>query len=152
MTTTLAKLEHGITSGALATLPMTAVMFAAQKLGLIGKLPPAKITDNLLARGGVPATRTERRALTTVAHLGFGAGCGALYSLLRPGRPSPARAALEGVGFATAVWGASYAGWIPALGIMPRPDDDRKDRQITMVVAHWVFGAVLGAVVAARRH
>lgn len=151
MTRTLAKLEHGITSGALATLPMTAVMFAAQKLGLLGKMPPAKITDDMLARGGVPATRTERRALTTLMHLGFGAGCGALYSLLRPGRPSPGRAAVEGAAFATAVWGASYAGWIPALGILPPPGDDRKDRQVTMVVAHWVFGAVLGFVVAARR-
>lgn len=151
MTTTLAKLEHGITSGVLATVPMTAVMFASQQLGLLGKMPPAKITDNLLARGGVPATRTERKALTTLVHLGFGAGCGALYSLLRPGRPSPARAAAEGVVFATAVWGASYAGWVPALGIMPPPADDRKDRQITMVVAHWIFGAVLGIVVAARR-
>jgi hypothetical protein len=151
MTTPLAKLEHGITSGALATLPMTAVMLAAQKLGLLGTLPPAKITDDLLARGGVPATRPQRKALTTLAHVAFGAGCGALYSVLRPGQPSPARAAAEGVVFATAVWGASYAGWIPALGILPPPDDDRTDRQITMVVAHWIFGAVLGIVVAARR-
>lgn len=151
MTTPLARLEHGITSGALATVPMTAVMFVAQKLGLLGKMPPAKITDDMLARGGVPATRTERKALTTLMHLGFGAGCGALYSLLRPGRPSPARAAIEGIVFATGVWGASYAGWVPALGIMPPPADDRKDRQITMVVAHWIFGTVLGVVVAARR-
>jgi hypothetical protein len=34
---------------------------------------------------------------------------------------------------------------------MPPPDDDRKDRQVTMVIAHWIFGAVLGAVVATRR-
>lgn len=151
MTTKIAKLEHGLTSGALATVPMTAVMFAAQKLGLLGKMPPAKITDDMLARGGVAATKSERNALTTLAHLGFGAGCGALYSLLRPGRPSLGRAAIEGAAFATAVWGASYAGWIPALRIMPPPADDRKDRQATMVIAHWVFGAVLGIVVAARR-
>jgi hypothetical protein len=151
MTTLIAKLEHGVTAGALATLPMTAMMFAAQKLGLLGKMPPAKITEDMLARGGVPATKTERRALTTLMHVGFGAGCGALYSLLRPGRPSMARAAVEGAVFATGVWGASYAGWIPALGILPPPHDDRKDRQVTMVVAHWIFGAVLGIVVAARR-
>ena len=151
MTTTLAKLEHGLTSGALATLPMTALMFAAQKLGWLGKLPPAEITDDLLARSGMSANKTERTALTTALHVGFGAGCGALYSLLRPGRPSLARAAAEGAAFATGVWGASYAGWIPALGILPAPADDRKDRQVTMVVAHWIFGAVLGIVVAARR-
>jgi hypothetical protein len=49
------------------------------------------------------------------------------------------------------VWGASYAGSIPAVGILPPPDDDRTDRQRTMVIAHWIFGAVVGIVVAARR-
>ncbi|MBA3458128.1 MAG: hypothetical protein H0T42_33920 [Deltaproteobacteria bacterium] len=151
MTTSLAKLEHGLTSGALATIPMTAVMLAAQKLGLLGKLPPAKITDDMLARSGQPATRRQRKVLATIAHIGFGAASGALYSLLRPGRPSIGRGAIEGAAFATAVWGASYAGWIPALGILPPPDDDRKDRQITMVVAHWIFGVAVGIVVAARR-
>lgn len=151
MTTSIAKLEHGLTSGALATIPMTAVMFAAQKLGLLGKMPPAKITDDVLAKVDVPASRRQRRVLTTIAHVGFGAASGALYSLLRPGRPSMRRAAIEGAAFGTAVWGASYAGWIPALGILPPPDDDRKDRQITMVVAHWIFGVVVGIVVAARR-
>lgn len=151
MTTALEKLEQGITSGVLATVPMTAVMLAAQKLGLLGKAPPAKITDHALASAGIPATRNQRRILTAIAHAGFGAGCGALYSLLRPGRPSLGRGAIEGAAFGSAVWAASYAGWIPAVGILPPPDDDRRDRQVTMVIAHWIFGAVVGIVVAARR-
>jgi len=151
MTTAIAKLEQGFTGGLLATVPMTAAMLVAQKLGLLGKAPPAKITDDALDAIGVHATRKQRHLLTAVAHLGFGAASGALYSVLRPGRPSIRRAALEGTAFGTAVWAASYAGWVPALGILPSPDDDRKDRQATMVIAHWIFGAVLGAVVAARR-
>lgn len=151
MTSAIARLEHGFTGGLLATLPMTAAMIVAQKLGLLGKAPPSKITDAALDAAGVPATANQRRALTAIAHLGFGAASGALYSSLRPGRPSLRRAALEGAVFGTAVWAASYAGWVPALGILPPPNDDRKDRQATMVIAHWIFGAVLGAFVAARR-
>ena len=151
MTSVLHKLEQGIVAGVIGTVPMTAAMFTAQKLGLLGKMPPAKITDELLAQADIPASRPQRRVLTTLAHLGFGAGCGAAYALLRPGRPSLRRAATEGVVFATGVWAASYAGWIPALGIMPPPEDDRPDRQISMVIAHWIFGAVTGVVVAARR-
>lgn len=151
MNTVIRKLEQGISGGALATMPMTAVMIAAQHLGLLGKAPPAKITDAMLDKANVSAPPSERRLLTAMSHFGFGAAAGALYSLLRPGRPSLGRAAIEGVAFGTLVWGASYAGWVPALGIMPTPKDDRKDRQATMVVAHWVFGAALAMFVAARR-
>ncbi|MDQ3367397.1 MAG: DUF1440 domain-containing protein [Myxococcota bacterium] len=149
--TVMQKLEQGVAAGTLATIPMTVVMVAAQHLGLLGKAPPAKITDAILDKANVSAPPSERRLLTSLAHFGFGAASGALYSLLRPGRPSYGRAAVEGMAFGTAVWGASYAGWLPALGIMPPPTADRKDRQLTMVIAHWVFGAAVGLLVAARR-
>lgn len=151
MTSFLAKLEQGASAGALATLPMTAVMIGAQKLGLLGTAPPAKITDDLLDAANVDASRTGRSLWTSIAHFGFGAGVGALFSMLRPGRPTLARAALEGCGFATLVWAASYAGWVPALGILPPPQRDRPGRPSSMIAAHLVFGSVLGLVVAARR-
>jgi hypothetical protein len=141
----------GAGAGALATLPMSAVMLVAQRLGLLGKAPPAKITDAALGAVRVIASRRERKALTGLAHLGFGAGVGALFSLVRPAQPTPARAAVEGAAFATAVWGLSYAGWVPALGIMPPPSRDRPGRPATMLVAHWVFGAVLGVAIARWR-
>ena len=151
MTTLLRKLEQGATAGALATVPMTAVMLGAQRLGLLGQAPPAKITNAALAKVGAQPTGDERTALTALAHFGFGAAAGALFSLARPGRPSLARAALEGAAFGTAVWATSYIGVIPRLGIMPEPQHDRPGRPSTMVLAHWVFGASLGLVVAARR-
>jgi hypothetical protein len=151
MTTVISKIEQGVSAGALATMPMTAVMIAAQHLGLLGKAPPAKITDEMLGRANVSARPSERRLLTAVSHFGFGAAAGALYSLLRPGRPSLARGAIEGMAFGTLVWGVSYAGWVPALSILPPPHRDRKDRQATMLFAHWVFGAAVGLFVAARR-
>lgn len=141
----------GAGAGAAATLPMSAVMLLFQRLGWMGQQPPARIVDAALDEAEVPATRRERTVLSVIAHLAFGAGAGALFGLVRGGRPGLGRAALEGAGFGTAVWAASYAGWVPALGIMPPPSKDRPGRPTAMVVAHWVYGATLGAAVARAR-
>lgn len=138
-------------AGALATIPMTAVMVAAQRLGLMGRQPPEKITDAMLDRIDVSPPREQRRGLAALAHLGFGAAAGALFAALRAGRPSPGRAMLEGAAYGTAVWTGSYAGWVPALGIMPAPEDDRRGRPASMVLAHWIYGATLGLVLATAR-
>ena len=42
------------------------------------------------------------------------------------------------------VWIASYVGWVPAAGLMPRPSRDRPGRPTSMVLAHWIFGGTLG--------
>lgn len=142
---------EGAAAGALATLPMSAVMVAAQALGLLGRQPPAKITDAAVDQVAPATPRRARDVLSVLAHLGFGAAAGALFGLLRRGRPSPRRAMLEGAAFGTAVWTASYAGWVPALDIMPAPSEDRRGRPSSMVIAHWVYGAALGAIVAGAR-
>jgi hypothetical protein len=143
MSEVMPRLGLGALAGVLATVPMTAVMLGAQRLGLLGEAPPKKITEDLL--DPPPGTKL---AATAVTHLGFGGMAGALFGALRRPR-STVRAAVEGVAFGTAVWAASYAGWVPALGILPPPDEDRADRQATMLVAHWVYGATLGVLVAA---
>jgi hypothetical protein len=146
MSEVLPRIGLGTVAGLLATVPMTAVMLAAQRRGWLGEAPPKKITKALLD----PPTGTKRLA-TAFTHFGFGAAAGAIYGWVRARPPGPARGALEGAGFGTAVWAASYAGWVPALGILPPPQDDRPDRQATMLVAHWVFGATLGALVSLGR-
>ena len=141
----------GAGAGALATVPMSGVMLAAQRMGWLGKPPPEKITDAALAKAKVSPPRPARKALAVGAHLAFGASIGALFGLLRRGHPGPARAAAEGAAFGTAVWAASYAGWVPALGIMPPPSEDRRGRPTSMIIAHLVFGAVLGVAIAQQR-
>ncbi|MDP9001776.1 MAG: hypothetical protein M3O46_16885 [Myxococcota bacterium] len=133
-------------------------MLAAQKVGLTGKLPPAKITDAMLDVVGVRpfVTSPAKKALAAVNHLAFGGACGALFGLGHAllarrgpgaGAQSGGRVA-AGVAFGTAVWAVSYAGWVPALGIMPSPQNDRPGRPTAMVIAHWVYGAVLAKLVA----
>jgi hypothetical protein len=146
----LGRVVAGSIEGAIATAPHTVVMFAAQHAGLLGKLPPEKITDAALDAADVDTTETTSNVLASVAHVGFGAGCGALYELIAPDL-TPARGALAGVGFASLVWIASYQGWVPAAGIMPPISRDDRGRVAAMLAAHVAFGAALGALVAWRR-
>jgi len=46
---------------------------------------------------------------------------------------------------ASLVWFVSYQGWVPALGLLPPAHRDRPGRPATMLIAHWVYGATLGA-------
>jgi hypothetical protein len=136
---------RGAGAGTAATIAMSAVMLAADKLGLHAEQPPEAIVESALDAADVDRSEHTENALASVAHLGFGASMGAAYALLRRLTRTPGPEPLHGVGWGLAVYGASYAGWIPALGILPRPDRDRSDRQGMMVAAHVVYGFVLGA-------
>ncbi|MDB5213650.1 MAG: hypothetical protein JWO86_1577 [Myxococcaceae bacterium] len=152
---------RGFAGGLIATVAMSAVMLGAQKAGLLGRMPPRRITDALLGALGVHRKTPEpaRRALATINHFAFGGASGALFGLahaawrVRVSNASGVRGhrapLLAGLAFGTAVWAVSYAGWVPRLGIMPMPHQDRPGRPMTMVVAHWVFGAVLAKIVSA---
>lgn len=136
----------GAGAGLAATVVMSGVMLGAQRAGLTGKLPPRKITQRTLDRLGVRRSRRAEDVSTTVAHLGYGAASGALFDRTLRGRVWPRAPVAEGVLFGAAVWLVSYFGWLPALRIMPSPPRDRPGRALTMLVAHVVFGAVLGAL------
>ena len=115
----------------------------------MGRLPPRRITEATIAAvPKVEATSEETiNALSVGAPLGFGAAAGALfavgYRISRWARPAP----LGGMIFGLAVWAVSYVGWIPALGIMPPHQRDRPGRAESMVLAHMVYGLVLGTLV-----
>ena len=143
---------RGMVGGAVATAGMSAVMFAAQRTGLLGRMPPRKITHAALDALGVRRSKDQEYGLTGLAHLGYGIGCGALFGWLEPRtRARHLPASLRGAAFASLIWAVSYAGWVPALGIMEWPRNDRPGRPTSMLVAHWVFGSILGALVGRRR-
>jgi hypothetical protein len=135
-----------------ATLAMSGVMYGARRAGWLGTPPPAAITERALhAIGAHGAARRGTPALAWGAHLAFGAACGALYGAAARAPRSWARAAVEGAAYGAAIWLVSYAGWVPALSILPPPHRDRPGRPPAMVAAHLVFGAVLGALGERRR-
>lgn len=138
----------GALGGALGTVTMSAVMLLAGKAGLMGEHPPDLIAGKLLDATGVDArSEAAQDALASVAHLGFGVGSGAVFAVLHRRLRLPIPAELHGVVFGTLVWAVSYRGWVPALGIMPPAEEDQPGRPAAMVLAHWVYGATLGAYV-----
>lgn len=150
---------RGFAAGLVATTAMTATMFALQRLGLLGRMPPRLLTERTLARLGFrrKTSSTTRKVLTAINHYGFGGTMGALFEIgrgalaARRGRAGSRGALLgSGVAFGTLVWAASYAGWIPAMGLMPRPTKDRRFRPTSMVLAHWVYGGTLSAAIGTR--
>jgi hypothetical protein len=136
----------GASGGAIATVAMSAVMIAGDRTGLMGEQPPTTITRFALGQAGVGRPSMAASLIAPFMHLAFGASGGVVFGLLRrlvPGVPG----GLLGVTFGLAIWAVSYKGWIPALGILPPPEDDRSGRPIVMVVAHVVYGLVLGRLV-----
>jgi len=118
---------------------MSGVQALASRFGHAGAAAPEAVATRAAELAGVPVrSASQRRALTAALHAGFGVGAGALYGAL-PKRP-PA------VLYATGIYAVSYAGWVPALGAMPPPSRDDPRRQVATLVAHLVYGAVLGQV------
>lgn len=134
---------RGLITGVGATVVMSLVMLASQRAGLMDKQPPERIVERGAGAIGIVPDRDAVQVAASVAHLGFGAAGGAgfgwLASVVRPGIPE-----LLGVPWAMTIWLVSYAGWIPALRILPKPTDDRPGRAWTMLAAHIVYGITLG--------
>jgi len=139
---------QGIVAGTLATGFMSTLMMGAKRAGLMGGMPPEKITAAFLKGRNLHVSAAQQDALATLLHFGFGACAGAMFAVVAPKRLI-ARVPL-GMAYGTAIWAISYAGWVPALGIMPPASRDRRDRQVVMLAGHLLFGAFLGLLVGGR--
>ncbi len=141
-------LGAGALAGLVATGTMSAAMLVGQRLGLLGESPPHRIADAALGvrghrrgRGGAAL----RNGLMATGHFGFGAALGAALAALHRRVPAPLGPIPRGLLAASLVWFVSYQGWVPALGLLPPVHRDRPGRPVTMLIAHWVYGATLGA-------
>jgi len=141
----------GAIGGGIGTTGMSVVMLVAGQAGLMGAQPPEVITAAALDAGSIDERDEKTRdVLASLLHFGFGIGMGALFGLLHRRLPLRISATAQGVIFGSLIWVTSYQGWVPALGIMPPASRDRPDRPRVMLLAHWVYGALLGAAVARR--
>ncbi len=147
-------LLQGALAGLLATAPMTAVMLILHRL-LPGyeRYPaePYRITTRVARRLGLSRLlddTADRVAATTAAHFGYGAAAGALFPPLAARLPLPA--VLAGTLYGLVVWGASYLGLVPALGLLSPATRHPRRRNALMIAAHLVWGAALGLLAAQR--
>lgn len=146
-------LATGMLAGVAATGPMTSVMLALNR-----KLQP---TDRAIPPGEVTAHALEkihlRRQLSdeglkdaaVFAHFAYGGAAGAILAPFQRLIPLPGW--LVGALYGLLVWAASYVGYLPALDLTRPARDEPAARHGMMIVAHLVWGSVLGAIIATVR-
>jgi hypothetical protein len=143
---------RGVVAGITATAVMSAFMLLARRRGWMSELPPVRVTQAILEPlPGEPPQGRWLAASSGLLHVAIGAAAGTVFayidgSLLSRRVPAIAR----GVVFGSAVWLSAYVGLLPAMGLMPRPERDERYRPAAMLVAHWIYGAVLAVLVAGR--
>ena len=137
----------GAARGLVATLAMSVPMLIAGRTGRYGTQPPKRIkVEAMEADGAPPVTEAGRNLASTLAHLCFGAIAGAGFALVRARFRPPGPVVAQGLAYGLMVWAVSYKGWVPALDIMPPPQDDFPVRQRANIGAHLVYGGVLGVL------
>ncbi len=140
----------GSLAGLAATAPMTAVMEALYRVlpaeERRGPLPPREITETAADAVDVEddLSESEKKALTGVAHFGYGLEAGAIYGALA--RHLPFTPAVNGIAYGLAVWTGSYLGWLPAARVLPSAADEPAGKNAVMIAAHVVWGAALGVL------
>lgn len=154
MSSFLKQTRRGAAAGFAATAPMTLFMDAVQALLPRHEqdgLPPEHITERALAKTGMDhGAPGEHGSLSMLAHFAFGATAGSFYApLAQRLRPHPI---LGGVAYGLAVWAASYLGWLPAAGLYRSALREPARRNLMIIGAHVVWGAVLGAVTDTFEH
>ena len=146
------RIVTGALAGLLATVPMSAAMLLMYRL-LPGEerypLPPHQITVEVAERVDqeqLVDEPAEVAVATGAAHFGYGAAAGSLYALTAARMPLPS--AVKGAAFSLFVWAGSYLGWLPAVGLLPPATEHPPRRTLLMILAHLVYGATLGVLVA----
>jgi len=139
----------GAIAGFVGTFPMTAVMeLLHRRLPWWQRypLPPSQIVGRLAVAVGLRQhmDRSEHSITTVIAHFGYGAAAGALYAPLayRSPLPAPFKGAVAGL----IVWGCSYLGLLPSLGILPPATKHPRRRTALMIAAHLMWGVATGVV------
>lgn len=145
----LSPILTGALAGCIATAPMTIAMEALFRLLPRPQqypLPPSEITASVTDSAGIDQhlDQHEHVALSLVNHFAYGATCGAIYGTVA--RSVPVAPVVRGTAFGLLVWTISYLGLLPALGILRPATEHPPARNLLMIAAHVVWGAVLGVL------
>jgi hypothetical protein len=144
------RMMDGAVAGLEATAAMSAFMWSAQRAGFLREQAPKQIVRRSLDAVGQPSNGSRLKAISLVAHFGFGGAAGAAYGGVTE-RLGPDRAnVVTGIAFGLAVWAVTYKVAFPPLHLMPPPERDRPGRARTMILAHVIYGAVLGGRIGRR--
>ena len=135
---------RGLAFGAIATVPMTAAFWAARRAGFLDELPPHKAVRSVAPAIPEPGLSWA----SAIAHLLVGGVAGATYSVL----PERIRGPVTGTVFGLAVWAVGYEGVMPAATEIAPAHRDKRQRALTILVAHVIYGSALGLLFGRTRH
>ena len=141
-------LTQGALAGMAATLPMTLSMATIRHFSVDGKEP---LQMEQVAKGVAKKLKiyramdeSEKDTFTWISHFGFGAAAGAFFPLLAGNTEK--NPLVKGGTFGMAVWGMSYIGILPKIGIMRFPTREPTHMVIEEIASHLVWGAALGLI------
>lgn len=144
---------RGAGAGLVATAPMTLAMEVLFRLLPRHEqyaLPPSRITAELTDKLGLrdDVDRPAHIAITLVNHFAYGAAAGAVYGPIAQGLRVRRRvpSLVTGIGWGLVVWGVSYLGVLPAAGLLRPATEHPVGRNVLMITAHVIWGAVLGTL------
>jgi uncharacterized membrane protein YagU involved in acid resistance len=142
-------LTVGAIAGTVATAPMSLameVLYHRLPLRQRYPLPPRLITKRVTEQAGVASYMDEgdQRALTLGLHFLYGATVGSVFPTVARHVPLPPP--VTGIGYGLVVWTASYLGLLPALSLLRPATEHPRRRNVVMILAHVVWGAVLGLI------
>ena len=146
------NMRNSILAGALAGVAGGLVMMAMRKKVVPKVMPKQMKPDGFVPKQTVewaeekvsrPEALSEQQEMKAAAgaHLGYSALMGAVYGLARPqlqSLPAP----LLGAAFGLSVWGLSFEGWMPALGIKEKTTSKPPQKWFVPIMGHMVYGAV----------
>ena len=142
------RMLAGALAGFVATAPMSAFMWVWHHClpwNQQEPLAPEQITLNALDAMELDDDLDRRQvaALTALNHFGYGAAMGSIYGALTSAR-RPALPLLSGIEYGLFVWGISYLGLLPSLGLYRAAFREPAERNWLMLTAHIVWGGSLG--------
>jgi uncharacterized membrane protein YagU involved in acid resistance len=106
-------------------------------------LPPEEIaTVAEIKVCGVRLNNAQHIVWTYLSHYGYGMILAVIYSRLA--KRLPFTAAINGISYGLTVWTISYLGWLPAFHVLRSATKFPSARRTLMIVAHIVWGMVLG--------
>lgn len=134
----------GALAGVVGTTAMSVPIFLAREFGVIGQAPPKEIARNAALETGTRQHMTHQEFSVgwLLAHLGYGAGSGLVFALVR--RFLPLNSPILGAVYGSILWAVSYLGVMPALGLYPLQQGAARRVVAVMLPAHWIYGAVAG--------
>jgi uncharacterized membrane protein YagU involved in acid resistance len=126
---------------------MSGFMVLGEAAGLLKSPPPKHITHEAERKAGMEPQEQSGATFSATwlaAHVAYGTASGVAYGLLQGVMPRSRVSA--GLAYGAALWGFSYLGLMPALGLYPFPKDDDNSRIAVMIAAHGVYGEVLAGL------